>query len=89
MKKYEKPVTEVIRFGSENVFMTASGEYSSAGEALQAACGGYDGGKTNKFSCSSFGGYSASNPPTQHSTVTLGGGTYVFDYVGNHWKLAK
>ena len=37
----------------------------------------------------SFGQYNSSNPPTQGSTVTIGGGTYVFDYVGNHWKLEK
>ena len=90
---YEKPDAEVILFGEENVFMTASGNggtnYSTAAEALSAACGGYNGGKTNNFSCSDFGGYNASNPPTQKSRVTLAGGTYVFDYVGNHWKLEK
>ena len=89
--KYEKPNAEIIRFGNENIFMTGSGNviYNTASEALQAACGGYSGKGTNNFKCSNFGGYSESNPPTQKAKVTLADGTYVFDYVGNHWKLEK
>ncbi|MCR5369978.1 MAG: hypothetical protein K6E83_04655 [Clostridium sp.] len=86
--KYTKPEIEVIGVDND-IFMADSVNFSSASEALAASCGGYDGGKTNKFSCSDFGGYNASNPPTQKSKVTLAGGTYVFDYVGNHWKLEK
>ena len=68
--------------------MAGSGNYSSANEALNAMCSGFN-GATNNFSCSDFGGYNASNPPSQKSKVTVGGGTYVFDYVGHHWKLEK
>ena len=67
--------------------MAGSVNHSSAQDVLNAMCGGYGGGKTNNFSCNDFGGYNASNPPSQKSKVTVGGGTYVFDYVGNHWKL--
>ena len=94
MMTYEKPVAEIIRFGENDIFMTASGNpaephYSTAEEALSAACTGYNGGATNNFSCSDFGGYNSNNPPTQKAKVVLGGGTYVFDYVGKHWKLEK
>ena len=90
---YEKPAAEVYAVDADAHFMAASGgaapTYSSASEALAASCGGYNGGKTNNFSCSDFSGYNASNPPKQNAQVVLGGGTYVFDYKGNHWKLAK
>ncbi len=84
--KYDKPTVEVVLFEDNALFMAESPIYSDAQSALAASCGGYNGGKTNNFSCTSFGGYNESNPPTQHSTVSLGGGIYVFDYVGNHWK---
>ncbi len=101
--KYETPEVDFIIFDENNAFMTASSDnplcsvnsssssttYSSAKEALSVACGGYGGGKTNNFSCSDFGGYNASNPPNQNDTVYLSGGTYVFDYKGNHWKEHK
>ena len=86
--KYTKPEIEVIGVDND-IFMAGSGNYSSAQEALNAACTGYNGGATNNFSCSDFGGYNASNPPTQNTQVTIGGGTYVFDYKGNHWKQHK
>ncbi len=87
--KYEKPQVEVVKFDTEG-FMTGSGAYyASASEALTASCGGYNGGATNNFSCNDFGGYNASNPPSQNAQVTIGDGTYVFDYKGNHWKLHK
>ena len=89
--KYEKAQVEVIQF-TYSEFLTASNNYSSVFEALSANCGGYspknNGKGTNNFDCGVFGGYSPSNPPTQKSTVTLGGGTYEFDYVGNHWKCS-
>lgn len=84
---YKKPEIEVIQVDSE--FMTASVDMSSASTALQSSCGGYNGGGTNNFSCSDFGGYNASNPPGQNAQVVIGDGTYVFDYKGNHWKLHK
>lgn len=83
---YQKPELEIIRFEDNVVFMTAS-TYENAGQALAASCTGYNGGATNNFTCSDFGGYNANNPPTQNAQVTIGGGTYVFDYKGNHWKL--
>ena len=93
--KYEKPEVGVVRFDS-STFIRTSGEgavsYSSAGEALAALCGGYGSGhndKPNRFSCNVFGGYSDANPPKQNDTVTVGGGVYVFDYVGNHWKCSS
>ena len=91
--KYEKPSVEMIDFGSGAFFMALSSEsvyYSSAQDALNQACGGYNGGATNNFTCSDFGGYNASNPPKQNCQVILSGGnTYVYDYKGNHWKLHK
>ena len=90
--KYEQPAAEVVAFDFPE-FMASSSEgptgYASAQEALFAVCGGYNGGKTNQFSCGSFGGYSAQNPPKQNAQVTIQGTTYVFDYKGNHWKLHK
>ena len=85
---YQKPELEIIRFEDNVVFMTAS-TFGTASEALAASCNGYNGGATNNFSCSDFGGYNANNPPTQNAQVTIGGGTYIFDYKGNHWKLHK
>ena len=74
-------------FPRDNLFMTASPQ--NAYEALEAACGGFS-GQTNNFTCGDFGGYNATNPPSHGDTVTLsaGGHTYVFDYVGNHGKQA-
>lgn len=89
---YEKPEVDVVAFDFSE-FMTSSGSspvsYNSAQEALTYTCGGYNGGSTNNFSCNSFGGYSAANPPTQNAQVTIEGTTYVFDYKGNHWKQHK
>ena len=100
--KYETPEVDFIIFEQDDIFMTASGngpiscEYTpssqtptSAREALDMACGGYNGAATNNFSCSDFGGYNASNPPTQNAQVTIAGTSYVFDYKGNHWKQHK
>ena len=91
---FERPQVEVIRFDVQDIICTSGGgsstqSYATAGDALTAECGGYNGGATNNFSCNDFGGYNASNPPSQNAQVTLGGGTYVFDYKGNHWKLAN
>ena len=87
--KYVKPEIEVIQVNN-NIFMAQSAtSYSSAQEALTANCGGYNGAHTNNFNCSDFGGYNATNPPTQNAKVVIAGGTYVFDYKGNHWKLEK
>lgn len=90
--KYVKPEIEVIEVKG-NIFMAGSEgapDYSTAAAALQSACGGFS-GATNNFTCSSFGGYTAANPPTQNVQVTIGNGTYtyVYDYKGNHWKLHK
>ncbi len=85
---YEKPQVEVVKFEDAG-FMTSSVSYSSAADALQHNCGGYNGGATNNFSCSDFGGYNASNPPKQNDHATIAGTTYVFDYKGNHWKLSN
>ena len=87
--KYERPDAEVVQFENGAIFMSASGNYSSAAEALAANCPGYNGGPTNNFSCSDFGGYNASNKPTQNVQVVINGTAYVFDYKGNHWKLHK
>ena len=84
--EYEKPVVEVVRFDA--AFMTLSGDYSTPSAALQSACGSFS-GQTNNFTCGSFGGYSAANPPPQNAQVSLADGLYVFDYKGNHWKLHK
>ena len=90
--RYEKSRAEVVQFNFE-AFMTGSGTptYNTPEEALNAACGGYNGGGTNNFTCLDFGGYNAANPPTQNVQVIIGDGqyTYVFDYKGNHWKLHK
>ena len=88
--KYEKPEAEVVRFDFSE-FMTSSVSptgYSSAQDALMVNCGGFT-GATNNFTCGSFGGYSAANPPTQNAQVTIEGTTFVFDYKGNHWKQHK
>lgn len=87
---YEKPEVEVVKFENTG-FMTASYDWSDATSVLSHNCGGFS-GATNNFSCSSFGEYGPNNPPDKHtSTVTLNNGqyTYVYDYVGNHWKLLK
>ncbi len=88
--KYEKASIQIIKFGNDVIFMQASpGGYASAAEALAMNCPGYDGGPTNNFQCSDFGGYNANNPPRQNVQVVIAGGLYVFDYKGNHWKLEK
>ena len=88
--KYEKPQAEVIAFEQGSFIATSTAYYENAEAALTASCGGYNGGATNNFTCNDFGGYNASNPPTQNAQVTITGGlTYVFDYKGNHWKLHK
>ena len=90
MMIYEKPAVEIVAIENENIFTASSGRtYNSPAEALSYTCGGYNGGATNNFSCSDFGGYNATNPPKQNTQVTIAGTTYVFDYKGNHWKLHK
>ena len=88
--KYEKPEVEVVKFDDAG-FMTTSAniDWSNPLSVLENSCGGYNGGGTNNFSCTDFGGYNAGNPPTQNIQVTIGGGqyTYVYDYKGKHWKL--
>lgn len=90
MRVYQKPVVEVIRFQPMDFITTSGGtgvisvtQYTSAEAALDAACQGFT-GKTQKFTCSDFGGYSASNAPTQNQEVEIGGIKFV--YKGNHWK---
>ena len=87
---YEKPEVEVLKFENTGFMTAGSNEnYATSYDALYAACTGFKPqkvGKTNRFTCDSFGGYGGSNPPKQGDTVYLGGGKYVFDYVGNHWK---
>ena len=89
--KYEKVQAEVIQFKYLE-FMTASFTSYSPSEAIRHSCtSGYDYGKTNRFTCTTFGGYSPSNPPNQNSIAYLNGNTYEFTYVGAngggaHWK---
>ena len=89
--KYEKPEVTVIRFDAGSAFMTGSTGFTSVDEALEQFCGGYA-GAPNNFTCRSFGGYgSGGAEPSQNDTVVLTSGnyTFVFDFVGNHWKLSK
>ena len=88
--KYVKPEIEVIEVKG-NIFMAVSGapDYSTATTALLTACGGYNGGAANNFSCSDFGGFNANNPPYQNAQAVVGDGIYVYDYKGGHWKEHK
>lgn len=79
---YQKPQVEIVKFDSIG-FMTSSVGYGSAAEELSHACGVFS-GTTSKFTCDSFGGYPA-EPRPKGQSVTIAGGTYTFDYHGNHW----
>ena len=83
---YLKPQVEIVKFDFAG-FMTTS-TFASASDVLNNSnyCATYNGGPTNNFQCTGFGG--AQNP-SNGTTVNVGGYTFVSrgNNKGQHWQL--